>query len=658
MDYNKLNSLSQEKYLEIFKALVKPRMVEEKMLKLLRQGQISKWFSGIGQEAISVGATLALEHDEYIFPLHRNLGVFTTRNIPLTKLFEQWKGINSGFTKGRDRSFHFGSLDHHIVGMISHLGSMLSVADGVSLAHKLDGKQKVSLAFSGDGGTSEGEFHEAINLAAVWDLPVMFLIENNGYGLSTPSSDQFRCENIADKAVGYGIESKIIDGNNVLEVFHEVSSIAADLRKNPRPFLLECKTFRMRGHEEASGTKYVPNELMEKWRERDPILNYENYLKGHEILEDTQLQKVRNQIADEITDAVSVFGLTDSTEINTNNEINDVFKEHDQILIDPQGEKKEFRFIDAIQNALSIALKKYENLIFMGQDISDYGGVFKITDGFADEFGVSRVRNTPISEAAPLGAALGLTIAGKKTMVEMQFADFVSCGFNQIVNNLAKTHYRWGQNCDVVIRMPTGGGLAAGPFHSQSTEAWFFHVPGLKIVYPSTPSDAKGLLLASFEDPNPVLFFEHKGLYRSIKENVHTQEYTIEIGKAKTLLEGEDVTFISYGLGVQWCQEVIDDLNIDATLIDLRTLVPWDKECVEKGVESTGKVIVVHEDTERGGIGGEIAAWIGENCFTHLDAPVMRVCSLDTPIPFNQNLERNFMAKHRLKDKVIQLMNW
>ncbi len=658
MDYNKLNSLSQEKYLEIYKSLIKPRMVEEKMLKLLRQGQISKWFSGIGQEAISVGATLALEHDEYIFPLHRNLGVFTTRSISLPKLFEQWKGTSSGFTKGRDRSFHFGSLEYHIIGMISHLGSMLSVADGVSLAHKLDGEQKVSLAFSGDGGTSEGEFHEAINLAAVWDLPVIFLIENNGYGLSTPSRDQFRCENIADKAVGYGIESKIIDGNNVLEVFHEVSAIATDLRKNPRPFLLECKTFRMRGHEEASGTKYVPKELMEKWKERDPILNYENYLLGHKILEETQLQKVRNLIADEITEAVSVFSLTDSTEINTVSEINDVFKEHNQILLDPQGEKKELRFIDAIQNALSIALKKYDNLIFMGQDISDYGGVFKITDGFADEFGDSRVRNTPISEAAPLGASLGLTIGGKKTMVEMQFADFVSCGFNQIVNNLAKTHYRWGQNCDVVIRMPTGGGLAAGPFHSQSTEAWFFHVPGLKIVYPSTPTDAKGLLLASFEDPNPILFFEHKGLYRSIKENVYLQEYTIEIGKAKTLLEGEDITLISYGIGVQWCQEVIGDLNIDATLIDLRTLVPWDKECVKKGVESTGKVIVVHEDTEQGGIGGEIAAWIGENCFTYLDAPVMRVCSLDTPIPFNENLERNFMAKHRLKDKVNQLMNW
>lgn len=658
MDFEKFKGLNSDKHNEIFSALIRPRMIEKKMLKLLRQGQISKWFSGIGQEAIAVGATLALEQDEYIFPLHRNLGVFTTRNIPLKKLFEQWKGSSNGFTKGRDRSFHFGTLDYHIIGMISHLGSMLSVADGVSLAQKLDGKQKVSLAFSGDGGTSEGEFHEAINLAAVWDLPVIFLIENNGYGLSTPSQDQFRCSHIADKAIGYGIDSKIIDGNNVLEVFHEVSSIAADLRKNPRPFLLECKTFRMRGHEEASGTKYVPEELMDEWKKKDPILNYENYLVDNNTLIDSQIQQIKEQIFEEISEAASVFNKTGSMEVTSQNELNDVFREYFPIKITPKGETKEFRFIDAIQDALKIAMKKYDNLILMGQDIGSYGGVFKITEGFVEEFGESRVRNTPISEAAPLGAALGLTIGGKKAMVEMQFADFVSCGFNQIANNLAKTHYRWGQNSDVVIRMPTGGGAAAGPFHSQSNEAWFFHIPGLKIVYPSTPSDAKGLLLASFEDPNPVLFFEHKGLYRSIREDVHTQEYTIDIGKAKTLLEGEEITFISYGLGVHWCREVIDELNIDATLIDLRTLVPWDKELVEEGVKSTGKVIVVHEDTEQGGIGGEISAWIGEHCFQYLDAPVMRVCSLDTPIPFNENLEQNFMAKSRLKDKVIQLINW
>ena len=638
--------------------MVKSRLIEQKMLILLRQGKISKWFSGIGQEAISVGVTLALKADEYILPMHRNLGVFTTRMVPLYRMFSQWQGKANGFTKGRDRSFHFGTQDYKIIGMISHLGPQLGVADGIALSHILKNESKVTAVFSGDGGTSEGDFHEALNVASVWNLPVLFCIENNGYGLSTPTSEQYNCESLADRGIGYGMESHVIEGNNVLEVFSKVDVIAKSVRQNPRPVLIEFKTFRMRGHEEASGTKYVSKELMDEWKKKDPILNYENYLVDNNILIDGQIQQIKEQIFEEISEAASVFSKIDSLEVTSQNELNDLFREYLPIKITPHGETKEFRFIDAIQEALKIAMKKYDNLIFMGQDIGSYGGVFKITEGFVEEFGESRVRNTPISEAAPLGAALGLTIGGKKAMVEMQFADFVSCGFNQIANNLAKTHYRWGQNSDVVIRMPTGGGAAAGPFHSQSNEAWFFHIPGLKIVYPSTPSDAKGLLLASFEDPNPVLFFEHKGLYRSIREDVHTQEYTIDIGKAKTLLEGEEITFISYGLGVHWCMEVIDELNIDATLIDLRTLVPWDKELVEEGVKSTGKVIVVHEDTEQGGIGGEISAWIGEHCFQHLDAPVMRVCSLDTPIPFNENLEQNFMAKSRLKDKVIQLINW
>jgi len=658
VDFKKWDNYTSTEHLALYSALIKPRMIEDKMLKLLRQGQISKWFSGIGQEAISVGATMALAADEYIFPLHRNLGVFTTRNIPLKKLFYQWKGSPQGFTKGRDRSFHFGTLDFHIIGMISHLGSMLSVADGVALAHTLDNANKVSLAFSGDGGTSEGEFHEAVNLAAVWDLPVIFLVEHNGYGLSTPSKDQFKCKHIADKGIGYGIESKSIDGNNILEVYHEVTSIANDLRKNPRPFLLECKTFRMRGHEEASGTKYVPYELMAQWAQKDPVKLYEEYLTNTHILLAEQLISIKEAIAQEIVEAVAVFNDKEQLVVNTSDEINDVFMDHVSKNSLPTEDTKELRFIDAIQDGLKIAMNTYPNLILMGQDIGDYGGVFKITDGFIKEFGAQRVRNTPISEAAPLGAALGLSIVGKKSMVEMQFADFVSCGFNQIANNLAKTFYRWGQNSDVVIRLPTGGGSAAGPFHSQSNEAWFFHIPGLKIVYPSTPIDAKGLLLAAFEDPNPVLFFEHKGLYRSVKEEVPIQSYIIEIGKAKVDSWGDDILFISYGMGVHWCKEVTEELALKATLLDLRTLVPWDKNAVADAVKVTGKVMIVHEDTEQGGIGGEIAAWISEYCFTDLDAPITRVCSLDTPIPFNADLEANFMAKNRIKEKVIALLKW
>lgn len=658
MDFNKFNTYDSAKLRELYTSLVKPRMIEKKMLKLLRQGQVSKWFSGIGQEAIAVGATLALEPDEYIMPLHRNLGVFTSRGIPLKRLLHQWQGNKEGFTNGRDRSFHFGTNEYHIAGMISHLGAMLSVADGVALANKLEGKGKVTLAFSGDGGTSEGEFHEALNLAAVWDLPVIFLIENNGYGLSTPSIDQFRCKNLADKGIGYGIESKTIDGNNVLEVYAEVSAIAQDLRENPRPFLLECKTFRMRGHEEASGTKYVPKELMNEWAKKDPIHTFEKYLVDNNYLVDSEIVDIKKAITDEINDAVEILKVKETIAVDTEAEIREIYKSYSPVAIEAQGEKTEIRFIDAIQDGLKTAMHKYDNLVLMGQDIGDYGGVFKITDGFVATFGHDRVRNTPICEAAPLGAALGLSIGGKKAMVEMQFADFVSCGFNQIANNLAKTYYRWGQNSDVVIRMPTGGGAAAGPFHSQSNEAWFFHLPGLKIVYPSTPSDAKGLLLAAFEDPNPVLFFEHKGMYRSLREEVHKEEFTIEIGKARLVQEGKDITFITYGLAVKWCEDVVAELGIDACIVDLRTLLPWDKEAVRDAVAKTGKVIVVHEDTLEGGIGGEIAAWIGEHCFTSLDAPVMRVGSLDTPIPFNADLEVNFMGQSRLKEKVRVLLGW
>jgi 2-oxoisovalerate dehydrogenase E1 component len=658
MNFDKFNQFEPEKLKEIYAALVKPRMIEEKMLKLLRQGQVSKWFSGIGQEAIAVGATLALQPDEYIMPLHRNLGVFTARGIPFKKLLHQWQGNLEGFTKGRDRSFHFGTNEYHIAGMISHLGAMLSVADGVALGNKLDGKSKVTLAFSGDGGTSEGEFHEAINLAAVWDLPVIFLVENNGYGLSTPSKDQFRCKNIADKGIGYGIESKTIDGNNILEIYTEISHIANDLRKNPRPFLLECKTFRMRGHEEASGTKYVPQELMDEWAKKDPITNFENYLLINKRVSSTDVIAIKDAITDEINDAVKILIQPESIEVSTATELGDVYMPYTPVPINGKGPYAEMRYIDAIHDGLKTAMRKYDNLVLMGQDIAEYGGVFKITDGFVAEFGIERVRNTPISEAAPLGAALGLSMVGKKSMVEMQFADFVSCGFNQIANNLAKTYYRWGQNSDVVIRMPTGGGAAAGPFHSQSNEAWFFHIAGLKIVYPSNPTDAKGLLLAAFEDPNPVLFFEHKGLYRSIKEDVYIEEFTTEIGKARWVQEGEEITFITYGLAVHWCIELVAELGIDATILDLRTLMPWDKDAVKQAVTKTGKVIIVHEDTLEGGIGAEIAAWVCEHCFTSLDAPVMRVASLDTPIPFNADLEINFLGKSRLKAKIEELMGW
>lgn len=662
MQFNKKHH-SNETLINLYKGMLFPRMIEEKMLILLRQGQVSKWFSGIGQEAISTGVTLALEPDEYILPLHRNLGVWINRNMPFEKLFSQWQGKLNGYSKGRERSFHFGNNEHHIVGMISHLGAMLGVADGIALAHKLKKEQKVSVVFSGDGGASEGDFHEAINTAAVWDLPVIFLIENNGYGLSTPSNEQFRCKNFIDKAIGYGIQGYKVDGNNILEVYELISNLAASIRLNPRPVIVECITFRMRGHEEASGTKYVPKELFEEWGKKDPILNYENWLKNEGIITDETIAKFKDEFKKTIDEGVEKVLAEPEIVPDTANEIADVyapnvtqvsenFAHMQNVSIKPKSETKTTkRLVDAISDGLKQSMQQHNNLVLMGQDIAEYGGVFKITQGFVDEFGKDRVRNTPLCESAILGAAYGLSIKGMKAMMEMQFGDFVSVGFNQIVNNLAKSYYRWGQPADVVVRMPTGAGVGAGPFHSQSNEAWFFHVPGLKVVYPSTPSDAKGLLIASFNDPNPIIFFEHKALYRSIEieEEVFDDYYEIEIGKARKVKDGNEVSIITYGAGVHWATKHCNEAGIDADIIDLRTLLPWDEDAVINSVIKTGKAFILHEDTLTGGIGAEIAAVIADKCFTYLDAPVKRSASLDTAVPFNVDLEQNFLPKTRFK---------
>jgi 2-oxoisovalerate dehydrogenase E1 component len=651
---------SNEVLIALYEALLRPRLIEEKMLILLRQNKISKWFSGIGQEAISVGITQALDKDEYILPMHRNLGVFTGRELPFTRLFAQWQGTSMGYTKGRDRSFHFGTNEHHIVGMISHLGPQNGVADGIALGTQLRSEKKVTVVFNGDGGTSQGDFHEAINVAAVWSLPVIFVVENNGYGLSTPSSEQFKCKQFIDKAIGYGIKGVQVDGNNILDVFDTVKSLATSMRKKPEPILLECITFRMRGHEEASGTKYVPKKLMDEWAKKDPISNYEQFLIKEKIIDQKFADTVRKKIKNEIDAGLEEAFRETLPAPDTEQELKDVYAPYVESIVSPKTEKKsERRFIDAISDGLRQSMERHDNLVLMGQDIADYGGVFKITEGFVEKFGKDRVRNTPLCEAAIVGTGLGLSIKGMKAMVEMQFADFVTEGFNQIINNLAKTHWRWGQAADVVVRMPTGAGTAAGPFHSQSNEAWFFHTPGLKIVYPSNPYDAKGLLCAALEDPNPYLYFEHKVLYRSIKDQIPDDYYTVEVGKASLVSEGNDLSIITYGMGVHWAKEILSTMpGISADLIDLRTLLPWDKEAVMETVKKTGRVLILHEDTLTGGIGGEIAAWIGEHAFNYLDAPVLREASLDTAIPFAATLEQNFLPKGRLKSRIEELLKF
>jgi 2-oxoisovalerate dehydrogenase E1 component len=646
-------------------------MIEEKMLVLLRQGKISKWFSGIGQEAIAVGATLALEEDEWIMPMHRNLGVFTTRHMPLSRLFMQWQGAKEGYSKARERSFHFGSREHHICGMISHLGPQMAIADGVALAYKLRKENKVSLAFTGDGATSEGDFHEALNVAAVWDLPVIFIIENNGYGLSTPVNEQYRCISLIDKAKGYGMEGVQIDGNNLLAVYDTIKGVREFCIQHQKPYLIECMTFRMRGHEEASGVKYVPQDLFKLWEMKDPIKNYEQFLMETGILNETKIAEIRNEFKEKIESELAIGSATKPIVVDTEEELEDVYAKaqgarHKVQVVDnstPFPDSRltthDLRLIDAIKEGLRQSMQKHPNLILMGQDIAEYGGAFKITEGFVQEFGKERVRNTPLCESAIVGTALGLSLEGYKSMMEMQFADFVTVGFNQIINNLAKIHYRWGQNADVVIRMPTGGGVGAGPFHSQSNEAWFVKTPGLKVVYPSTPIDAKGLLIAAINDPNPVLFFEHKALYRSVSGPVPEEYYEIEIGKARHVREGDEIAIITYGAGVLWAEDyAAEHPEISIDILDLRTLAPLDYLAIREAVQRTGRVLILHEDTLIGGIGGEIAAWIAENCFSILDAPVMRCASLDTPVPFSIELEQNFLAKARLDETIQKLLNY
>jgi len=655
-----ITDINKSVLVNLYQKMLKSRMIEEKMITLLRQGKISKWFSGIGQEAISTGITSVLNKDEFILPMHRNLSVFTSRDIPLKRLFAQWQGKEDGFTKGRDRSFHFGTIEYNIVGMISHLGPQMGVACGIALSEKLKKTGKICVVFTGDGGTSQGDFHEALNLASVWKLPVIFAIENNGYGLSTPTNEQYAIEDLADRGASYGIESHIIDGNNIIDVYRIISKVSKSIRKDPKPILLEFKTFRMKGHEEASGQEYIENALIDQWAKKDPIKNYEKFLLKEKIISNDSIKKITQKIAKEIDTNWKKANSLPEVKFNQQKELSDVFKEYKATTIANNSNTSEnIRFVDSIKNGIDEAMEEHDNLVIMGQDIAEYGGVFKITEGLMDKYGKNRVFNTPLCESSILSASYGMSIGGFKTIVEMQFSDFISSGFTSIVNLIAKSNYRWSQNSDIVVRMPCGGGVGAGPFHSQTNEVWFSKVPGLKIVYPAFPSDAKGLLHSSIDDPNPVLFFEHKNLYRTIREDVKNNRYTLQLGKGKIRKIGDDLTVVTYGMGVHWILDLLKEYNkTQIEVIDLNSLVPWDKELAFNSIKKTGKVLLLQEDNQFSGFMGEISSCISEEIFEYLDAPIVRVGSLDTPIPFAKELEKGYMANNRLKERLDFLLNY
>jgi 2-oxoisovalerate dehydrogenase E1 component len=595
--------------------------------------------------------------------MHRNLGVFTGRGLDLGRLFRQLFGKDGGFTRGRDRTFHFGVPEHHIVGMISHLGAMLPVADGLALASQLSGTRRVTAAFTGDGATSEGDFHEAVNLAAVWKLPVLFVIENNQYALSTPVAEQYACRELAERGAGYGIPGISVDGNDLLAVHRAVAQAAERARRGEGPSLLEFKTFRMRGHEEASGTAYVPRELFEEWGRKDPVARFEALLSEHGVLTPAERDLIRGDLKPRIEALVDAALASPEPVSSAERERADVYAAGPARVEEPSPEllagAPERRYLDAISDGLREVMRNDPGVVLLGQDIAEYGGVFKATEGFVAEFGKARVRNTPIIESGALGAALGLALDGFRPMVEMQFGDFITCGFNQIVNNLAKTHYRWGAALPVVVRAPVGGGVGAGPFHSQNVEAWFTHVAGLKVVQPATPYDAKGLLIAAFEDGNPVLYLEHKFLYRWAKGPVPAGRYAIPIGRARVVRSGRDATVVAYGVAVHWALEAAAALAAqgrELEVIDLRSLLPWDVECVVASVRRTGRALVLHEAPLTGGFGAEIAATLGREAFEWLDAPVARLGAIDTPIPFSKALEEVVSPKGRLLAALQELL--
>ena len=659
---------------------------------LLLTGRVAKWYSEVGNEATTVPAGLALGRGDVLCTLHRDLGAIVAyyldpaRTFPalfagpdpahrapdprpdpetlLRTLACQLLGKHEGFSNGVERSFHYGFLAEEMgirhVGMISHLGSMIPVAAGCAFALKQRGTDGVAINFIGDGGTSTGDFHEGLNMAAVWDLPLVLIVENNRYAFSTPVSQQFRAERLSDRGVGYGIAAETVDGNDPDAMATTVARAVARARAGRGPTLIEALLGRLRGHSEGDDSlKVVPASELARYRAEDPVPAYAHRLEASGAVERSDLARVEERVG-ELVEAAIAAGLEAETPRPTTALRSALAPAEDaavtpQVDVEPpplpferrrpQLQVEPSTYVAAIHRALTEEMERDPAVVLMGQDIGVFEGAFRATRGLHERW-PERVLDTPIAESGAIGVAIGAALFGYRPIVEMQFADFVSCGFNQLVNVAAKLYYRWQVACPIVVRLPSGGGVGAGPFHSQNPEAWFAHVAGLKVVCPSTAVDARGLLKAAIRDPNPVIFLEHKYLYRRIKEPLPEGDGTTSIGVARTARRGSDLSLIAYGASTPICLEAAAELAAEGAsveVVDLRTLVPLDERAVLESARKTGRVLVVHEAQGTGGFGGEVAARVADRAFSFLDAPVRRLAYPDRPVPYAKVLEAELL---------------
>lgn len=645
---------------EFYRFMLLTRRFEARISALGKEGKlVGGFFSSLGQEAISVGTTLALKPEDWVAPMIRNIGTVLVRGYTPAELFSQFLARRGGPNRGKDSNLHFGDPAHGVVGCISHLGPLVPIMTGVAMAGRMRGQGRVTMTYLGEGGCSVGDFHEGLNLAAVQKAPFVLVVENNGWSYSTPLESQTLVKDIASRAVGYGIRGLIGDGNDVVEVWKLTRRAVEDARAGGGPQLLEFKTFRRKGHAEHDDAKYVPREQVEAWTARDPIDRFEAWLRDHGKMTDAERRAIHGQIDRELAEGERIAAADrppDPAEA-----IRGVYADDAIVAVTPWARREgdpvtaeptevvppdaggDVTYLEAIRRALFEEMERDDRVFCIGEDIGSYGGAFRVTQGLLEKFGAARVIDTPIAESATVGAALGAALAGMRPVVEFQFIDFISCAFNMIVQFVAKMRWRTGQAAPMVLRGPCGAGVHAGPFHSQTPEMWFVHTPGLKVVMPATPADARGLLKAAIRDDDPVVFLEHKYLYRRIKGSLPGGEGIVPIGRAALRAEGDDLTIVTYGAMVHTVMAALPDLGLSAEVIDLRTLCPLDRGAVVRSVRKTHKLMIVHEDTRTGGIAGEIAAVVNEEAFDALDGPIVRVTAPDAPVPFSPNLEEAFL---------------